>query len=206
MDATVPKPEQAQRLVEARIKRGFKDAKAAAVYFGWKYNSYAQHESGLRGLRKDTAERYARAYRVSPAWLLTGEGEGKIELVPLVSWVSAGAMADPMSQIPMDDVPLLAFADLSSGDWFALRVIGDSMDRVSPDGSVILVNRNDRDLYPGRKYVFAVRGEATYKQWESGPPRLEPVTTNPDANKSIFPHGDTEYLVVGRVRRTILDL
>lgn len=206
MDATAPKPDQALRLTEARQKR-FKTAKDAAKYFNWVYDTYSQHERGERGLTKKTAEKYARAFRVSAGWLLTGEGESDVELVPLLSWVSAGAMVDPMSQIPIEDVPLLAFADLGKGDWFALRVMGDSMDRVSPEGSVILVNRAERELLPGRKYVFSLRGEATYKQWGGDdPPRLEPDTTNPAANKTIYPQGEGEYVVVGRVRRTLLDL
>lgn len=64
--------EEAKRLVEARIARGFTDAKAAAKYFGWKYNSYAQHENGLRGLKKAVAAKYALAYRVPVSWLQNG--------------------------------------------------------------------------------------------------------------------------------------
>jgi hypothetical protein len=66
---------EAQRLRLAREKRGFKSAKDAAEFFGWSYNSYAQHENGLRGIKK-AAEKYATAYRVSRGWLLTGEGAG----------------------------------------------------------------------------------------------------------------------------------
>lgn len=122
--------------------------------------------------------------------------------VPLVSWVSAGKLADANSQIPVEDVPLLAFADLGRGDFFALRVQGDSMDRVSPDGSVIVVNRADRVLVNGAFYVFAQRGQATYKRWRPDPPRLTPFSTNPE-NEPIFVK---EVDAVGRVKRTILDL
>ncbi len=69
------RPEPAKRLEEARIARGFKEAKAAANFFGWKYDSYAQHENGTRGITRAAAQ-YAKAYRVSQGWLLTGEGEG----------------------------------------------------------------------------------------------------------------------------------
>lgn len=72
------KPDQAARLVEARIARGFKSARAAATYFGWPYYTYIQHEQGTRGISKQ-AEKYAKAFRVSQAWLLTGEGEAPFE-------------------------------------------------------------------------------------------------------------------------------
>lgn len=66
--------EEAQRLVDARVHRGFSEAAAAAKFFGWNYDTYIQHERGERGLRKAVAEKYAKAYRVSTAWLMTGEG------------------------------------------------------------------------------------------------------------------------------------
>lgn len=74
-------PDQAVRLRQAREARGFPDAKAAAKFFGWIYDTYAQHENGNRGIRRDVAERYGKAYGVSPAWLLTGEG-ARIATVP----------------------------------------------------------------------------------------------------------------------------
>lgn len=67
-------PDQAVRLRQARQARGFADAKAAAKFFGFKYNSYAQHENGNRGIQRKVAERYGKAYGVTAGWLLTGEG------------------------------------------------------------------------------------------------------------------------------------
>lgn len=69
------RPDPARRLEQARIARGFDEAKAAAEFFGWNYVSYTQHESGVRGLSR-VAAKYAAGYRVSEGWLLTGEGQG----------------------------------------------------------------------------------------------------------------------------------
>lgn len=69
------RPDDAKRLSVARLKRGFADAKSAAAFFGWNYSTYSQHERGERGFRL-VVDRYAKAYRVSAGWLLTGEGEG----------------------------------------------------------------------------------------------------------------------------------
>lgn len=70
---TDTRPDFAKRLEQARIARGFKTAKSACDFFGWNYNSYAQHEQGNRGIGR-VSDQYARAYRVSEGWLLTGEG------------------------------------------------------------------------------------------------------------------------------------
>lgn len=67
------RPDAARRLVEAREGRGFKTPKEAAKYFGWSYETYIQHEQGTRGITR-AAKKYAKAFRVSEAWLLTGEG------------------------------------------------------------------------------------------------------------------------------------
>lgn len=128
-----------------------------------------------------------------------------LRYVPLLSLVSAGRLTDRQSQIPVEDVPLLAFADLGRGEFFALRVEGDSMDRLSPDGSTIVVNRADRELVGGRCYVFMHRGETTFKRWHPDPARLAPFSTNP-VHEPVFIKRQKDFDVVGRVRRTVLDL
>jgi hypothetical protein len=79
---------EAKRLEIARIQRGFKDARAASDFFGWKYDTYIQHERGERGLSRSAAK-YAKAFKVSRAWLLTGEGP-QGDTVPIVGIVGAG--------------------------------------------------------------------------------------------------------------------
>lgn len=128
--------------------------------------------------------------------------------VPLLDSITAGKLKSPSSQIPVEDVPLLAFADLGRGEFFALKVEkdNDSMDRVSPEGSTIVVNRADRTLVNGKFYVFAIKGETTYKMWQGGDnPHLAPYSTNP-ANKPIFFKKKSDLEVIGRVKRTVLDL
>ncbi|WP_235915789.1 XRE family transcriptional regulator [Brucella anthropi] len=92
------RPEYAKRLEQARVARGFKTAKSACDFFGWNYNSYAQHEQGNRGISR-VSSKYAKAYRVSEAWLLTGEGVGPI-----------ASNTDPMNEIDKEFNQLVAEA------------------------------------------------------------------------------------------------
>jgi SOS-response transcriptional repressor LexA len=153
----------------------------------------------------------AAALQTSEAWLLWREGpevaaaRAAVELVPLLDWVSAGRLVPPSSQIPLEDARLLPFSDFGRGEFFALRVEGDSMDRVSPHGSIIVVNKAERELVNGRAYVFAVRGEATYKLWHDDPAYLQPFSTNP-MHAPIFLKRREDLEVIGRVRRSVLDL
>lgn len=137
----------------------------------------------------------------------SAQDEPKITQVPLVDTVPAGRLAAPMSQIPVDQVPLLAFADLGRGEFIALTVRGDSMDRISPDGSTIIINKADRTLVSGKPYVFCVRGEVTFKLWRPEPARLQPFSTNP-IHEPVYvkSKADGEKYVIGRVKRTVLDL
>lgn len=66
------------RLRWAREYARFPSARAAAIAFDWNENTYKSHEGGIRqaeGLKQKHIERYARAFKVSQAWLATGKGD-----------------------------------------------------------------------------------------------------------------------------------
>lgn len=125
--------------------------------------------------------------------------------VPLVSWVAAGQLASTDAVLDAEDCERIAVPDLDpKGDWIALAVQGDSMDRISPPDSIIVVDRKDRKLVPNACYVIDDgEGGATYKRFRSGPMRFEPVSTNP-AHEPIFP--DNTPKIIGRVRMSILKM
>lgn len=79
---------------------------------------------------------------------------------------------------------------------FALRVRGSSMNRVAPEGSVIVVDYEDRELVDKRLYVVRYGNEATFKRYRNtgGPERLEPDSSEP--HETIFPVDGFE--VIGR--------
>lgn len=153
-------------------------------------------------------ERLARALGTSADYLLgltedDEPGEPLVFDVPLLSMVSAGDLL--RDDITDEALGFIKLSELPPGDWIALRVVGDSMNRISPPDSTILVNRSDRRLVPNGLYVIAdEEGNATYKRYRPGPPpRFEPVSTNSDL-EPIFPHQDP--VIVGRVRKSILDM
>ncbi|CAB5079573.1 LexA SOS-response transcriptional repressors (RecA-mediated autopeptidases) [uncultured Caudovirales phage] len=123
--------------------------------------------------------------------------------VPLVSWVSAGKMSFP--DISEEVVGHVQQGGLDpDGDWIALRVVGDSMDRISPPDSIIFVDRGDKVLVPNACYVISNGdGEATYKRFRSNPMRFEPVSTN-TAHEPIYP--TREPLIVGRVKKSTIEM
>lgn len=177
-------------------------------------DAYIQHENGTRSL-KGQAVFYAAAFDVPEEWLVWGknppdwadnQGNGQrshVRAVPIISDVAAGLLAEPGAQIEGEH-QTIEISGLPPGEYFATRVDGDSMDRLSPEGSLILVNRAEREPLPGRRYIFGRKGETTYKRFERDPVRLMPESTNP-RNEPIFPRSDEEWTVIGRVRLTLLD-
>lgn len=85
--------EPGDRLSKARIDSGYESGRKAAIAMGANYNTYAQHENKIRDIPRDAAIRYARFFRVSLEWLLTGKGAQKPRRpeVPIVSYVGAGS-------------------------------------------------------------------------------------------------------------------
>lgn len=138
------------------------------------------------------------------SWFID-DAPASVMRVPILSRVSAGLLRNTGDLSAADTEKAVEIAGLSRPHVFALEVDGDSMDRVSPPGSIIIVDMADTMLVEGRAYVFSLRGEATFKQWFDNPPRLEPFSTNP-INRTIFCNEDSDFVVIGRVIRTMLDL
>lgn len=165
----------------------------------------------------DAAMAMGKVLGVNGQWIFDGKGSktlakpaanepARVTEVPLLDHVVAGRLTAPDSQIPMWELPLLEFANLGPGDFFALRVSGTSMDRLSPDGSIVVVNRRDQALISGKCYIFSVKGEVTYKRWQGGDPAyLDPFSTDA-SHRPIFIRRKQDLDVIGRVVKTVLDL
>ncbi|AWN47183.1 phage repressor protein [Methylobacterium terrae] len=178
-------------------------------------------ELGRRiGVTKQDISRWAKGERKLPpaaaadlaphlnttaaALLLLPEEPAVARTVPVVSWVSAGRLRASHPVFESDILRYIDVTDLPAGDWLALEVDGDSMDRIAPPGSTIVLNRRESDLVDGRYYVFGnEQGEATFKRYRSNPDRLQPFSTNPD-HETHYLQG--EMMTVGRVRRVITNI
>ena len=157
-------------------------------------------ERGERNVSLKNLQKMAEALGVAPSELIE---QKPVSDVPILSWVSAGMMA--RDDVQQDVIGKIRMSDLDPrGEWVALRVEGDSMDRISPPGSLILVDLTDKALVPNACYIITDGdSRATYKRFRSNPPRFEPVSTNP-SHEPIFPDG--EPAVIGRVRRSLIDM
>jgi len=187
-------------LRKMRLKRGLTTQQLADLA-GTSQGQIVKLEKGLRKLTKEWAERLAPHLGCSPATLLFPETS--IPGAPVLGTVQAGvwreASEDPLHLEGWDDplaggyerIPCPPDRRYPHAPVFALRVEGDSMDRVFPPGSYALCVRladaglGVHDIAPGSIVVCQRRRhdiyEATLKRLRrSGDDIvLEPDSPNP---------------------------
>lgn len=170
-----------QRLKIAREKAGYAMASDAARAFGWMQVTYRHHENGTRNFTKDRAIAYARAFKVSPEWLMLGRDGLERPSLPVVGIVGAGAEI-----YPYDDGGSLSDVETPPGlrkEAVAVMVRGDSMFPRYFDGDLLIYDEHVSmkaahgqecviSLIDGRKLVKTVRfhnGTATLESYNGAP-------------------------------------
>lgn len=201
--------EPRHRLIVARTAAGYDSpSDAARAFREINKNTLISHENGNRPLSRKAADKYGRLFKVSPGWLLFGEGQPEGEPppvadVPLISWVSAGELSDQDTVVDFAEFPIVTAADLPDGNWIALRVDGPSMNKISPPESVIFVNLKDKRLVPNGLYIIADEtGSATYKRYRPNEkPPFQPASYEPIEPPAL----QGAVKVIGRVRRSVIE-
>ncbi|MFT5439411.1 MAG: SOS-response transcriptional repressor LexA, partial [Alphaproteobacteria bacterium] len=162
-----------------------------------------------RNPRRDTLEGIARGLDWALEELLELSSAGNVRTidrpvhdVPLVSWVKAGDLTETVDPYAVGDAADYIPVTHQRNTLIALRVSGQSMNRVAPDGSIVIVDYADKSLTSGQFYVVKLDGRATFKRFRSDPARLEPDST--EAHETVFIQSETE--VVGRVIQVINQL
>lgn len=206
----------AERLKSARIAAGYETAKAATERFGWTFTTYAGHENGSRGIKQETILEYARAFRVTPEWLMFGRGaDGALPEVPpaghdLVPVYNVQASAGNGSQVDAEYVvERLAFppdylrriTKANPKDLAIIGVKGDSMLPTLKDDDVVMVDLGKRDLSWGGIFVIRVDGDGLLvKRVSMGSQRgmFKIVSDNAAAFPAVERHAE-DVEVIGRV-------
>lgn len=141
-----PGPTPGERLQWARLNRtNFGTASQAAKAFGWPVSTYLGHENGDRVPSRETAKRYARAYRVPWEWIY-GEGgfpEDQITppaTVPLTGDAAAGVWFETGADLgrPFSvDSPFIYDPRYPRRDQEAIEIKNSYVDRLAQPGDLV---------------------------------------------------------------------
>lgn len=129
---------------------------------------YKEDKPGFKRISDEIIEKINKVY---PGWLNTKEdanitaGPDIRGRVPVISWVQAGnfSMAIDLNQPGIAD-EFIETTVQTRKHTFALRVKGDSMEPVFPEGTILIVEPEMEAIH--KDYVIAKNGdeEATFKQ------------------------------------------
>lgn len=146
-----------ERLKAARLAAGYETAAAAARAFGWHKQNVVDHEADRRGVDPEQAERYAKAYRVDPSWILWGGANRKPKptgLVPIVGRVGAdteGRILFSTGQQSGDQAPV---PPGGTNRAVAVEVDGHSMRGFADNGALIYFE--EQHTKPTRDHIGRV--------------------------------------------------
>lgn len=148
--------------------------------FGWPYQQYYTHESGLKAVPLEKCVRYAQAFDVDPAWLILGDmrhppdwiehHQQLLTTVPVIGTVAAGQWIDGVRL----EGETAVFNGKLPPNSVAYRVSGDSMDQFVGDGGLAFAKpTTDNTCASGQVVVVERicddgRYEYTLKQCQQG--------------------------------------
>ncbi|MFA3778629.1 LexA family protein [Yersinia sp. 1652 StPb PI] len=193
--------------------------KDIAEYVGISASAVTQWESDATGLSSDSLLKLSSLLECAPEWLLSGKGDldpslkvmaSKSKLVPVISWVQAGAWTEALSTAGSRSEWIETTAKISDSA-FALRVKGDSMTASGslsiPDGSIVIVDPEYGFIEDvNEKIVIAQTNgnhEATIKKFVIDGPNKYLMPLNPQFKPIEV---DDTCKLIGVVKQIIIDL
>lgn len=207
------------RIKELRVKNNITLQKLA-THLHTGTSTISQYESGKREANFDTLCKIADYFHVSVDYLLGREGENdkypespkalqKGVKIPVLGIIPAG--------IPIEAIEdILDYEEISEdmaqrGEYFALKVKGDSMSPTVHDGDIVIVRKQD-DAESGKICVVMINGyDATLKEIKKETTGLWVLPHNPscDFKPTFFSNQqviDTPVRIIGvavEIRRSL---
>jgi repressor LexA len=118
-------------------------------------------------------------------------------MIPVIGLIAAGNWREAI-QSPDGFIPAVGATE----HMFALKVHGDSIDKIAPDGAFISIDPTSPHLQDGDLYaVQNGDGEATVKRFRRSPDRLEPESSNPVHRPIML--GKEPITIIGRATSVV---
>ena len=200
----------AQRIEEGLKIRGMKQVDLVNLT-GIGKSSISTYLTGEYEPKQRNIYKIAKALNVSEAWLMGLDvpmertqniqniGDEVIQ-IPVYGKISAGLPIEMQTDSIIDHI-YIEKSETKRGKFFALEVVGDSMDKIIPNGSRVVV-RQQEELENGEIGVIAINGyEATVKRYERDNDNvyLYPESNNPEHRVQRYSLKETPVSILGKV-------
>jgi len=200
-----------KKLVELRKEKKLTQSDLAEV-LGISRQAYSNYEAGKRQPDNETMLKLAEYFNVTVDYLL-GRSDKSVSApsrrpgvrIPVYGEVAAGvpilAIENFDSEDP-DDWEEITEDMARGGDYFALRIHGDSMEPKISNGDIVIV-RLQPDVENGETAIVRVNGDsATCKKIKKTPQGLMLISTNPDYEPMLYSKQEVAELpviIIGKV-------
>lgn len=188
-------------LLQLRKKHGYTQ-EHVAKQLNVTRSMYARYESGMHPLPYEGVRILANLYHVSAEELMGDKKEKKSKThIPVLGSVRAGIPIDANKDIvDWEDIPE---AMARGGEYFGVRVSGDSMEPVLRDGDIVIV-RVQPDVESGETAIVTIGGDdATIKKIIKANVGIILKPNNPDYDPMFFSNEDIMTLPVRVVGKAI---
>lgn len=174
-------------LVRAKMKERHLTQDGLAREMGLHQSAVHNILAGKRGVKADEASYIYRRLGIDRI--------PDIHLVPIIGLTSAGNWREAI----LRSGGVMPVPNRVAGERaFAVEVLGDSMDRIIPDGGFAVVDPDQTQLYNDKVYLIQNdEHEAQVKLYRSNPARFEPVSTN-ELHETLIV-GEQQIRIIGRV-------
>lgn len=194
------------QLAKARIAKGWSQQELAEK-LDTTQQTIQRYESGARDIKSSVLIKLSSVLGVTISYLLGMENAALLNNstidVPLYGSIAAGEPIEMMEVEDSQPVPIKVHEKFP--DAFLLRVEGDSMNRILPNGSYALIDPAQKEPISGKPYAVCVNGyDATIKRVRrlNNGFELVPDSTDPTYVPKVFNYnepGTDPVTVIGRV-------
>lgn len=186
-------------LKEIRTKNNVSQIKLAAA-IGVSRSTIAMWETGGSQPDNDNLLLLANYFDVSIDFLLGRKEQKKATKIPVLGKVVAGIPIDAVEEIL--DYEEITPEMASSGEYFALKIKGNSMEPKISEGDVVIIRKQD-NVDNGDTAIILVNGnEATVKKIRKTPDGISLIPNNPSYDITFYSNKEIETLpvrIIGKV-------
>lgn len=200
------KPENTNRLAQVRDHAGMTQQQVAAA-IGVTTTGYQNWEYGNTPIKATALRELAKLFGCTTDYLLNISDikvavPSAARMLPVFGSISAGTPREALTQSDvMHETPERLYLEHERSFW--LTVSGNSMNRLFPDGSLVLIDP-DEEVRNGDVAVVFVNGDdATLKRvyFESESVRLHPESYDPEYRDRVIDASDPdapEVRIIGK--------